>query len=308
MRHFLIALPVALLLAGCGNDGDLPPLVGSGTTDDPRAEAMFQRAQEADDRGDRKRAIKLYDELADDIPYATRAPEARFRQARLLDESGETLDAFDAYQELLRSYQGSGYYERALERQAEMASAAADGEIQNSFLGLKSDLASDDVIEMLEKVIANAPRSPVAAEAAYKIGEIHAEDEKTREAVLAYRRVVEEHNSSTFAPQAQFRIGEILLKEAAAGNQDQANLDRAEEAFRDYLSQFPNHERAGEARELIANIEGRDLENTYRIGRFYEDKGNLSSARFYYQEVVRRSGSGELHDKAQSRLSALESN
>jgi len=298
-------LPALLLLAACGNDSELPPMLDGEGVDQARADALFERGLAAENDGRNNKAIDRYDELADEIPLAKKAPEARFRQARLLDQGGDTLDAFEAYQQLLTRYQGSGYYQQALDAQAEMAFAAADGEIKNSFLGLKSDLSDSKVIEMLEKVAANAPRSRVASRAGLKVGDIHAERDRTADAVRAYRRVVEDYPQSPEAPEASFLIGKILLEQAEEGNQDQANLQRAEEALRDYLAQFPGHSRNDEARKLISNIGGRDLQNTYDIARFYEKKGDLGSARFYYQEVVRRAKSGELHDQAQARLAAL---
>lgn len=304
MRQTLLLLPLAAVFVGCGND-DLPPMVGSGSTDNTRAEAMFQEARSAEDAGKTKKAIKIYDEIADEMTYSNRAAEARFRQAQLLEQQGETLDAFDAYQDLISKRSGSGFYKQAFDRQSELAFKAADGGIKNSFLGIKSSLSAGKIIGMLEKVAKNAPRSPVAAKADYRIGDIHVENGKVNEAVIAYARVVENYPSSPQAPEAQFRIGEVLLESANKGNQDQANLNRAKEAFQDYLSQFPGHHRNGEARQLISSIGSRDLQNSYDIAQFYEKKGNYGSARYYYQEVVRRTKSGELHDKAQARLNAL---
>lgn len=308
MRPILPLVSLAALLAGCGNDSDLPPMVGSGGVDNARAEARFQEAKAAEDAGKTGKAINLYEKLADEMTYTDRAAEARFRQAQLLEEDGETLEAFEAYQALLSQRAGSGFYEQAFNRQSQLAFAAADGEIKNSFLGLKSRLSPDKIVEMLKKVASHAPRSPVAAKAESRIGDIHAEQGKTTEAVIAFRQVVENYPSSDAAAEAQFRIGEILLEAANEGNQDQANLNRAKEAFQDYLVQFPGHKRNAEARERIANISGRDLRNSFDIARFYEKKGDIASARFYYQEVVRKTGSGELHDKAKARLDALGSN
>jgi outer membrane assembly lipoprotein YfiO len=308
MRQILFLLPLAAFLAACGGNDDLPPMVGSGATDNTRAEALFQQAKTAEDAGKTKKAIKLYEELADEIAYSDRAAEARFRQAQLLEQQGETLDAFDAYQKLIAQRTGSGYYKQAFDRQSALAFSAADGDISDSFFGIKSGLAANKVIGMLQKVADNAPRSPVAAEADYRIGEIYVRDGKVNEAVVAFREVVENYPTSPQAPEAQFRIGEILLEEANEGNQDQANLNRAKEALQDYLSQFPGHKRNAEARRMISNIGGRDLQNSYDIGVFYEKKGEYSSARYYYEEVVRRTKSGELHDKAQARLNALNSN
>lgn len=304
----LAFLPAAFLFVSCGNDSDLPPMVSAGSADQGRADTLFAAARKAEDAGRTKKAIGLYDEIARKIPFATNAPEARFRQAKLLDESGETLDAFDAYQDLITRYQGSGLYDEAYKRQTEMAFAAADGEIKTSFLGLKSKLSAEKVAGMLEKVAGNAPRSNTAARAHYKIGDVLVAHKKVPQGLAAYRKVVVEYPNSPHAPEAQFRIGEVLLTQAREGNQDQANLSRAKEAFQDYLSQYPGHHRNKEARQLIANIGGRDLQNTYDIAVFYENKGDIGSAKFYYQDVVKRAKSGDLHDKAQARLSALGGN
>lgn len=303
----LLLIPLALFFAACADD-DLPPMVNEGLPDNARAEELFRLGREAEDAGRSGRAIKAYEELADDIPLAQKAAEARFRQAQLLEQEGETEDAFDAYQQVITRYQGGGYYAQALSRQSDLAFAAADGEIKNSFLGIKSKLSDSKIIGMLEKVASNAPRSRLAAQSTIKIAELQAERDKVPEAVQTYRRVVESYPDTPEAPQAAFEIGSVLLKQAERGNQDQANLERAEDALRDYLAQYPGDSRNAEARKLLSSIGSRDLQNTYDIAVFYEEKGNSQSARLYYEDVVKRSGSGDLHDKAQARLQALGGN
>lgn len=306
MRSTVLALHVLplLILASCG-DSDAPPMVGSGGTDEARAEELYNKAQAADGAGKKKKAAKIYDELADEMPLSAKAADARFRQAQLLEEMGEVSKSFDAYQDFLTRYQGSGLYQTALDRQARMAFGAADGDIRNSFLGLKSNYSTSRVVEMLQKVASNAPRSPVAAEAGFKIGELYESEGNERKAIPAYREVVEKYPDSSYGPEAQFKIGEILLKEANEGNQDQANLYRAREAFQDYLDQYPGHKRNAEARKLMSTLGHRDIQRSFDIAEFYEKKGNVSSAKFYYEEVVRKSKSGELHDRAKARLAAL---
>ena len=90
---------------------------------------------------------------------APSAAQARFRQAEILEQRGETLESFDVYQEFLTRYQGSGMYSSALSHQAKMAQAAADGEVKSSFAGLiKKRISTVKAIEMLGKVRDNAPR------------------------------------------------------------------------------------------------------------------------------------------------------
>ena len=309
MRFQRLVLPVlAALLASCGGDADLPPLVGSTSTNNERAEALYSQAQAAESAGKRAKAIKLYDTLADEMPISTRAPEARFRQGELLEQEGEVRKAFDAYQEFLTRYNSSGLYEKALNRQASMAQSAADGHVKTSFLGLKASISNEKITDMLAKVRTNSPRSPAASKAQFTIGEVWESQGNTAgssKAIAAYKELVVEFPDSKEAPEAQFRVGKILIEEARRGNQDQANLDRAKEALQDYIRQYPGHGKNGEARQLISNIGGQDIKRSFEIAQFYERKGDVGSARFYYEEVVSKAKSGDLHDKAKARLASL---
>jgi outer membrane protein assembly factor BamD (BamD/ComL family) len=309
MRISRLAFPAAaILFASCGDDADLPPLVGSTSANNDRAEGLYSQAQAAESAGKRSKAIKIYDELADTMPIAQKAPDARFRQAELLEQDGKIRDSFDAYQDFISRYNSSNLYEKALDRQASMAQSAADGQVKTSFLGLKSGISNDKITEMLAKVRQNAPRSPQASKAQFTIGQVwesqHDSSGATK-AIAAYREVVIKFPDSKEAPEAQFRIGKVLMEEARRGNQDQANMERAREAFQDYLRQYPGHSKNGEARQLMSNLGGQDIQQSFNVAQFYERKGDTGSARFYYEEVVRKTGSGDLHDKAKARLAAL---
>lgn len=307
-QRFVLPALAAALFSSCGDDADLPPLVGSTSPNNDRAEALYSQAQAAEQNGNRKKAIKLYDALADQMPISNKAPDARFRQGELLEQEGDVRKAFDAYQDFLSRYNSSALYEKALNRQASMAQSAADGHVKTSFLGLKASISNEKITDMLAKVRANAPRSPAASKAQFTIGEVwesQGDASGSTKAIAAYKELVIEFPDSKEAPEGQFRIGKILIEEARRGNQDQANLDRAKEALQDYIRVYPGHSKNGEARKLIATLGSQDVERSFEIAQFYERKGDMGSAKFYYEEVVNKTKYGDLHDKAKARLAAL---
>lgn len=282
------------------------PLMGENTSEsNDKGEAMYREAKAHDDAGRKARAIRGYDRMATQHPFAPSAAQARFRQAELLRENGDIVKAFDAYQQMIERYSGSGLYARALASQAEMAQAAADGDVRSGLLGLRTRLSLDRTVEMLETVRKNAPQSPTAAKAQYTIGQLYESRKKPAEAVAAYRLLVREQPSSGQAPMALFQVGEVLLKQADSGNRNQATLDLAREAFEDYLLQYPGHGKAGEARARVREIRNRSLQRTMDAGLFYERTGQIEAAKVYYREVVRDAKSGELHDAARARLREL---
>lgn len=268
-------------------------------------EALYQKAKQADDAGKTSRAIKLYDQTATRFPFAPSAPQARFRQAELLEQKGDIQESFIAYDQFLSRFQASGLYSTALNRQSTMAQSAAEGDIKSSFLGLKTKLSLEKTTEMLGKVRDNAPKSRTAAKAQFTIGELYQAKRKSKEAIAAYRQLVRDQPESPESPEALFRVGLILMEEADRGNQNQANLELSREAFNDYLIQYPGHSRNAEARKFLSSLGSLDLQRSYDIAEFYQKTGQLESAKVYYRDIIKRSSSGKLHEDARARLKEL---
>ena len=296
----------ASLLISCGSDvNEAPPLVGTVQASTGPAAALYQKAQSADQAGDAKKAIKLYQKSAELYPTAQDAPNARSRQAQLLEQRGEQVEAFDAYSDFLQRYQASSYYSQALSRQSAIAKAAIQGEVKSGFI-FGSKLDTGKLIGMLEKVRDSAPQANAAPAAQFQIGEVYQSKGKAAEAIAAFRKLTLDWPDSQQAPEGQYRIGVILVEEAKRGNQDMGNLDRAREAFEDYLSRYPDRARANDARQQITALGSQDVQRSYDVAEFYRRKGDFESARFYYREVLKKHGSGPLHDKAQKAMQSLQ--
>lgn len=303
-QRLLLALASsAILLVSCGSDTDGPPLLGQAGASNAKGEQLYQEAKQADDSGKQDKALKLYGQTAERYPLASSAAQARLREAQILEQKGEVLKAFDSYQMLLGRYQSSGLYTTALNRQAALAQSAADGEVKTSFLGMKSGLSTERVVTMLGQVRDNAPRSATASKAQFTIGALHQSRKEEKEAISAYRKLVSDYHDSREAPEGQFRIGKVFMESAERGNQNQATIAQAREAFQDYLNQYPGHGRNAEARRLLSELGGRNIQKTFDVAEFYLKTGETESAKVYYREVA--AGSGPLQQKAKARLAEL---
>lgn len=309
MSHWFIACSCisasTLLLVSCGDDPDVPILAGNTQAASSKGEALYQQAKQADESGKSGRAIKQYDQVATQYPFSPSAAAARLRQAQLLEQSGQVEKAFDAYDKYLDRFPGSNQYSAALGRQAAMAQAAADGDVKSSFLGMKTKLSLEKTVAMLEKVRNHAPKSATAAKAQFTIGELNQAKRKSKEAIEAFRKLVQDQPDCPQAPDALFRVGVIMMEDAEHGNQNQANVDLAREAFNDYLIQYPGHYRNAEARKMIANIGSHDLQRSFDVAEFYLKTGKKEAAKVYYRDIVRNSSSGSLHNAAKARLKEL---
>jgi outer membrane protein assembly factor BamD (BamD/ComL family) len=295
----------SFLVVSCGNDADAPILAGDTRAAAAKGEEIYQKAKQADDAGNRRRAIKYYDKTATEYPFANSGAMARYRHAQLLEEKGDILGAFKAYGKFLERYPGSDMYTSVLNRQVNMAQSAAEGQIKTNFLGIKSKLSLEKTVEMLDQLRKHAPRSRIASKAHFTKGQLYESKRKGKEAIAAYRELVREQPDSPEAPEALFRVGVILMDDAKRGNQNQANLDLAREAFNDYLIQYPGHSRNAEARNHLKGVAGQDLQRSYDIAEFYLKTGKTESAKVYYRDIVRRGGDDKIRSAAQARLKEL---
>lgn len=318
IRRFaaLSILPLlSILLCQCGPKDSGPVLVGQTSESVAEGDALFRKAEGEERKGDIGDAIDLYNDVADDYPNSIHAADARFREAKLLERDGDLLKAFKAYDRYLSDFPTHAGYGVAIDRIYQIATKAKQGKTRTNIIGMKKGFSRDQVIEMLEAIRVHAPRSGMAAKAQYAIAEKCLEkvkllfiprEKKYSEAIAAFRLVAEEHRDHPLAPEAMFRIGVIHLEDAETGNQNQANLNLAREAFNDYLIQFPGHKRNAEARKLMASLNARELESAIKVADYYYKIGQMKSAKIYYRDVAKRTKSGKLHDRAKARLKELE--
>jgi outer membrane protein assembly factor BamD (BamD/ComL family) len=302
----VVLLTIATLLpVSCGNKEGTIGLAGSAQALSGEGEVLYQKAKALDDGGNQKKALKLYQEVAEDFTMSPSAGKASFRQAEILEQQGEMLKSFKAYQKFLQRYQSSALYTKALNSQVRIAQAAADGKVKSSFIGLKSRISTKQIIEMLGQLRDNAPRSEISANAQFAIGELYQKEKDYKESIDAYRKLVRDQPEARQAAEALFRVGIVFLEQADGGNQNQATLDLAAEAFEDYLLQYSGHAKTSDARRLLANLKSRDLDRSLEIAKFYDRTGQIESAKVYYRDIVKSSKTGSSHDYAISRLREL---
>jgi len=313
LKTAISLLPISLsatlvtLSSSCSTDVD-QPLAANGRVqgmDSQNAVSYFAQAKGHQNSGQTNAAIRAYQTVANKYPLSAQAPEARFQEASLFYAQGELLDSFDAYQKFIDKYNSSSLYSAAIQKQSEVALAAAKGDIKHNFIGLKSKLAGKSVEKMLTKVRDNAPYSKQASKAQFAIGTVWQDRGDTDKAIVGYLGVQERYPSSSLTPEALYRTGSILMNQAAKGNRNKASLDSARNVFLDLQQQYPTHPRAKDAKAKLVALSKSDMQRSFDIAEFYQQKGQNASAAFYYREVLRMSPTGSLREKAQRRLSEI---
>jgi len=298
---------LTLGLFSCGSKSDeLPISSGAGSSQGATAaDALLTKARSYEGAGKTSRAISVYQGINKKYPYADASGEALFSQGRLFDKQGDLFKAFESYQTLISRHPGSPHYAVAIQRQEAVAHAAADGIIKNNFLGMKTRIGPEKTEKMLTNVRDNAPRAASAPKAQFAIGRVWQQDGNADKSIEAYQKVGANYSDSSYAPEALYQTGQILILKAERGNQNKANVNRARDIFNDLVQRYPRHKRAADAKKHLAILGGQDIQRSYDTAEFYRHKGKTQSAIFYYREVMTKSKSGALHNLAKKRITEL---
>jgi outer membrane protein assembly factor BamD len=250
-----------------------------------QAAALFAAAESAEASGNSGKALSLARKASINYPLTASAGKAQFKVAELMEKDGKLTKAFDEYQEFITTYRQSPQYAAAIERQFKIASTAMDDKA-SSFLGLKTTTPKSQVIEMFEKVIGNAPRTPYAAQSQFRIGELYQEQSKVAEATDAFQKVVDDYPGSDLSSEAAYRMANVNLA-TVERSKDSSNVRTARSDLESAVSRFPDAEERGDALEALSSLDETEAGKSMSIAKFYEKRGNSRAAAIYYMDVAR---------------------
>jgi outer membrane protein assembly factor BamD len=161
---------------------------------------------------------------------------------------------------------------------------------------------------MFASIIKNAPFSKNAAVAQFNLGLTFEKQGKLKESAAAYQTVLDKYPNSSITDDALYQIGYIYMQVGRTGkSQDLSALVVAKNTFEDFLLQYPNSEKAAQARDNLVSIGGKESGDLLAIAQFYDRYKNYRSAAIYYNDVIRRQSGTKQADIARARIETLRS-
>jgi outer membrane protein assembly factor BamD (BamD/ComL family) len=263
------------------------------------ARALFEKAIALKNEGKPDKAENLLKDAIDRYPLTPTSATAQFELGRIHEAMGKPLKAFDDYQKFIEEHRQSDLFGEAVQRQFELASLAMNGKAGSIFGLIPAKSQSSRVIEMFDKIAANAPRSSYAPQAIFNVGMLQKEAGKDAEAVAAFRKLQDNYPNDPKTKEAALQI--IAIGQAHQTNDD-SQIVKTQLEMEKFLYDFSSDPRSSEIEAKVGEIENMNAEKKFNIARYYERKGNLKAAAIYYQDV--KSGTAQYAD-AQKRLAEL---
>ena len=289
-RGLLVSAVLFLSVAALPAQTVVPSTTGA---NEAEAASLLQQGRDLDAAGSTSRAVSTYREVVKKYPVSPSAPAAQFRVAQILEESGNLSRAFDAYKVFVESYPQAREFDQAANAQLAIA---------DDFMKRKRYERAE---EMYRALLGSAPYAKFAPAAQFKLGQSLESRKEYERAIAAYQVVLDKYAGSDYADDALYQIGYVQLSEAQSRSQDLSAAIDAKNTFEEFLMEYPNCEKAAQARDNLDRMSGRETSDLMTIAQFYDRNSNYRAAVIYYGELVRRQGGSDQAKLANERIEEI---
>jgi outer membrane protein assembly factor BamD (BamD/ComL family) len=263
------------------------------------AQKRLQEAVTAKNAGRHEKAEGELEAIVERFPLTKTAATAQFELGMVREAQGKPLKAFDEYQKLIETYRDSELFGEALRRQYELASLAMNGKASTFFGVMPAKAQPSRVVELFDKVAANAPRSAYAPLSLYSIGVLERDAGRRAEAIASFQKILDEYPDD---PKAKDAALEIIAIREGRRTRDDSQFRQRQLEMEKFRTDYANDPRSQDLGAKVAELEERDSAKKFETGQYYERKGNPKAAAIYYLDV--REGTSS-YAGAQARLAAI---
>jgi outer membrane protein assembly factor BamD len=290
-KYGLLIAALSVFLAMPLSAQQLVPSTAGGQN--AEAASLLAQARDLEAAGSTARAVSVYREVVKKYPVSPSASSAQFRIAQLLEESGNLSRAFDAYKDFVENYPQAPEFDQAANAQLAIA---------DDFMKRRRYERAE---EMYRALLGSAPYAKFAPAAQFKLGQSLESRREYDQAIAAYQVVLDRYASSDYADDALYQIGYVQLSEAQSRSQDLSSAIDAKNTFEEFLMEYPNSEKAAQARDNLDRMSGRESSDLYTIAQFYDRNNDYRAAVIYYSELVRRQSGSDQAKIANERIEEI---
>jgi outer membrane protein assembly factor BamD len=273
--------------------------------------SAFQGAEDLYAAKNYEGALIAYKRFLKTYPRSNLASKAQLQVADLLLIQGRWSAAFDAYQKLITTYPNTPEFEGAVARQVLIANSYLDLSrimVLGYSVPVPGITGAERAQKMYEAILKNAPFSIYAPIVQFNLGLAFERLKAIKQARDAYQRVLDKYPNSDVCDDALYQIAYIYMRLGlTSSSQDLSALVLSKETFEDFLLQYPQSEKAPQARDNLATIGRTEAGNLLDIAQYYDWSKNYKAAIVYYNDIIRKQPKSADAKTAKTRIEELRS-
>ena len=257
------------------------------------------------DKENPKSALKAARNFLVKYPKDARREEVMMLIGQAEMDRGNYDKAYDRFNEQMDQYRNGKFYDRAVQRQYEIADAFLKGRKRKAWIFRVSGV--DKGIEILNGIADRAPGTVIAEKALLRVADYHYNAKNVVEAVEAY-----DHYVKTFPQSPRKRVSHAILRAARAryaqyrGDAfDDTPLTDAQQRFIIYEERYPDEAKKNNVPMVLSQIRSALIQRYFTAAKFYQRVGRKTAAIFYYKKVIDQDDKSHWARRAEDALTKL---
>ncbi len=237
-------------------------------------------------------------------PHSPAHDRGLYLEAQALFGYGDRIKSFYYCDELMDEHPESRLFYPALALQYKIADAYLLGYKQR-WLGIPMFSGSDEAVEMLFRIQARSPGSPLAEQALLRTADYYYANEDYDFAADTYGAYVRQYPRSPNVPRALLRQSYAYLAQFSGLHYDATPVINARAELMQLAAEYPDLAEEEHLPELLKRIDRTLAQKIYAQGNFYERTNQPRAAAYTYKYLVKNYGQTPAGAQAQGRLAKL---
>ena len=258
------------------------------------------------DKENPKAALKATEKFLVNYPRDSRQEEVMMLAGQAEMDRGHYDSACDKFNLQMDQNRNGAFYDRAVQRQYEIADAFLKGRKRRAAWIFRVS-GADRGIEILNSIADRVPGTVIAEKALLRVADYHYDTKQVVPAVEAY-----DHYMKTFPKAPRKRMAHAMLRAARAryaqyrGEEfDDTPLTDAQQRFMDYSDRYAEDANKANIPMVLSQIRNALIQRYFSAAKFYTRIGRRTASIYYYKKVIAQDSKSHWAKRAEVELMKL---
>lgn len=254
--------------------------------------------------GKTDKAKKTFAKLKADYPQIAGADFDAFVKAEMLFSQRKYIEASNAYDKFAEQFSESAFYQSALERQQQIATAFLGGQ-KRTVLKIFKLSAYEEGSEIMNKIADRAGDAPIAQNALETLAQSREKRGAYHEAYLTWADVSNRWPTGQIGKDALLGKARCLELDYKGPKFDSTVIKSSRDFYADYQEKYSDTAAELKVSEKIVQLDEKLAEKELAVADYYARTGGSVAANLYYQRIIDDWPSSGAAKNAQPKIAAV---
>lgn len=250
------------------------------------------------------KAKKAFAKLKKDYPQVAGEDFDAFVKAELLYGRRKYVEASVAYDKLEEQFPQSAFYQSALERQQQIATAFLGGQ-KRRVLRVFSVSAYEEGGEIMNKIADRAGDAPIAQNALKTLAVSKEKRRAYHEAYLVWADVSNRWPTGQVGKDALLGMARSLEMDYRGPKFDSKMLESSKSYYAEYQKRYPDTAAELEVPQTLDQIDDKLAQKELAVADYYARTKSIVAANLYYQRIANDWPNSDMAKTAEQKLTIL---